>query len=295
MAVHDALVDLLDEIIDLALGGLDDHLRVNQAGGAHHLLDDLVGLGQLEGPGRGRQEQHLAHPFHELLETQRTVVGRRRQAEAELDQVLLAAVVAFILAVELGHRLMRFVEHHQKIVGEEVDQRAGWLAGRSTLDRRAVVLDAVAIANFLHHLEVVLRAHSQSLRLEQLALFLEGGETLLEFGFDAGDGLGHAFRVGDVVGRGEHHQLVEVGHLLTRERIDDADGLDLVAEQLDADRRLVVGGMDLDGVAPDPELAPHQVHVVSLVTHVDQGPQDRPLVMFLAATHGQHLRPVLLG
>ena len=33
---------LLHEIVDLALGGLDDDLGVDQAGGTDDLLDDLV-------------------------------------------------------------------------------------------------------------------------------------------------------------------------------------------------------------------------------------------------------------
>ena len=55
--------------------------------------------------------------------------------------------------------------------------------------------------------------------------------------------------------------------------------LDLVAEQLDAHGGLVVGRVDLDGVAPHPELAPHEVHVVALVLHVDELAQDRALVV----------------
>ena len=82
--------------------------------------------------------------------------------------------------------------------------------------------------------------------------------------------------------------------LLAGERIDHLDALDLVAEQLDAHRGLVVGGVDLDGVAPHPELAPHEVHVVALVLHVDElaagssrwscsspGPHDEELVLVL--------------
>ena len=38
----DADVDLVDEVVDLALGGPHDHLGVHQARRAHHLLDDLA-------------------------------------------------------------------------------------------------------------------------------------------------------------------------------------------------------------------------------------------------------------
>ena len=41
VALVDPLVDLLDEVVDLALGRLDDHLGVDQPGGPDDLLDDL--------------------------------------------------------------------------------------------------------------------------------------------------------------------------------------------------------------------------------------------------------------
>ena len=74
----------------------------------------------------------------------------------------------------------------QEVVGEEVEQRVGRLARAAAVDGRRVVLDAVAEPDLLHHLEVVLGAHAQPLRLEQLALPLEQGQALLQLGLDAG-------------------------------------------------------------------------------------------------------------
>ena len=65
--------------------------------------------------------------------------------------------------------------------------------------------------------------------------------------------------------------------------------------ELDAHRGLVVGGVQLDGVAPHPELAPHQVHVVALVLHVDQLAEDRALVVDLARANSEELVLVLVG
>ena len=67
----------------------------------------------------------------------------------------------------------------------------------------------------------------------------------------------------------------------------DADALDLVAEQLDADAALLVGGEHLDGVAPHPELVPGEVEVVALVLQVDEPAQDRALVALLAHVEDQ--------
>ena len=189
--------------------------------GPHDLLDDLTRHLELVRARRRRQEQHLRHPLDELVEAQRTVVGRRRQPEAVLDEHLLAAPVALVLAVQLRHRHVALVDHHEVVVGEVVEQRVRRLAAAATVDRPRVVLDAVAVADFLHHLEVVLRAHPQPLRLEQLALALEVGQPLLQLGLDAHDGLAHALVARDVVAGREHDELFERLHPLAGERVDD--------------------------------------------------------------------------
>ena len=59
------------------------------------------------------------------------------------------------------------------------------------------------------------------------------------------------------------------------QRVDLADRVDLVAEELDADRRaLLVGREDLDHVAAHAERAAVEVDVVALVLDVDQPPQQ---------------------
>jgi hypothetical protein len=77
------------------------------------------------------------------------------------------------------------------------------------------------------------------------------------------------------VRRGEEHEPVEQLDDLTGERIDRRDALDLVAEQLDADGPLLVGGVDLDRVAPDPELVAGEPVVVALVLQLDEPAQHR--------------------
>ncbi|CAM5239714.1 hypothetical protein SANTM175S_09629 [Streptomyces antimycoticus] len=89
---QDALVllgagaDLMDEIVDLALGRLDDDLGVDQAGRADDLLHEAIAPGELE-RARGRGEiDRLADALQELLPLQRAVVERGGKPEAVLDQ-----------------------------------------------------------------------------------------------------------------------------------------------------------------------------------------------------------------
>ena len=287
LAALDPTVDRLDEVVDLALGGLDDDLGVDEPGGPHDLLDHPpLRLLDLVGRRRGRQEDALVDPLVELVEAQRPVVGGRRQPEAVVDQRLLARAVALVLPVELGDGDVRLVDDEQVVVGEVVEQRVRRLARLPAVDVHRVVLDAAAEPDLPHHLEVVLGAHAQALRLEQLALLLEPGQALLQLNLDIGDGALHAVFTRGVVGRGEDREVVDLAQVLAGDDVDAADALDVVAEELDPYRVLLVRGVHLDRVAPHAELATHEVHVVPLVLHVDQLREDVALVVA-----GAHLQP----
>ena len=117
--------DLVDEVVDLALGRLEHDLGVDQAGRPDDLLDrrpGRCGLGQLVGTGRRRQVEGLADPVEELLPHQRAVVHRARQPEAVVDEHPLAGHVALVHRADLRHGLVRLVDDEQEVVGEVVDE-----------------------------------------------------------------------------------------------------------------------------------------------------------------------------
>ena len=124
---------------------------------------------------------------------------------------------------------------------------------------------------------------------------LELGQPLLQLGLDAFDRLREPHLVGDVVRRGEQRHGVELFDELARERIDNRDALDLVAEELDPDRLFFVGREHLDRVAAHAELVAHESEVVPLVLQLDQAAQDVALVARLAHAQHQQLLGVLLG
>ena len=95
-------LDLLHEVVDLALGRADADRRVDDARRADELLRDALGLLELVRPGRRGHVDRLADRRLELLERQRPVVERRRQPEPEVDEDLLARPVVLVHADDLG-------------------------------------------------------------------------------------------------------------------------------------------------------------------------------------------------
>ena len=202
------------------------------------------------------------------------VVHRAGQPEAEVDQVALARHVALVHRADLRHGDVGLVDDEEEVLGEVVEQAVRRRSPGPAVDVQAVVLDAGAGPDLAHHLDVVGGAHPQPLGLEQLALLLERGELVLELELDAADRPLHPLGTGDVVRRREDVHLRLLAHDLAGQRVQRVDALDLVAEELDPDRELLVDRDDLDGVAPHPERAAGEREVVAGVLHLHEPAQQ---------------------
>ena len=205
----DAGVDLTDEVVDLPLDGPHEDLRVEQAGRADDLLGDLARMLALVVARRGRDVDGLIHPLLELLKLQWAVVIRTRQAEAVLDKRVLARAVAAVHGAHLRQRDVALVDKEQKVLRKIVQQRHRRAAGGAAADDARIVLDAGAVAELLHHLNVIVRALADALRLEELTLLLERFHARVALGADLADGALHLFVRCDIVRRGIDRHVAE--------------------------------------------------------------------------------------
>ncbi len=163
----------------------------------------------------------------------------------------------------------------EEVFGEVVDERGRRLAGLAVRQVAGVVLDAAAEAHLLHHLEVVEGPLLEPLLLDEFDLVVEDIEPLAKLLPDARDGLAHLLLRRDVVRSGVDAVALERPLGLAAQGVDLADGLDDVAEELDAHGGvLLVGGEHLDHVAAHAERAAVKVDVVSLVLDVDEHPEQ---------------------
>src|SRR5262249_42068878 len=123
--------------------------------------------------------------------------------------------------------------------------------------------------------DVVLRALLEALLLEEAPLLVVEVEAPAQLLADAVDRAAHLLLRRDVVRSGVNRAALERPLDAAAERVHLFDGLDGVAEELDANRRLLlVRGEDLDHVAAHAEGAAVEVHVVALVLDVDEHPQQ---------------------
>ena len=132
----------------------------------------------------------------------------------------------------------------------------------------------------------------EPVRLEDLALGLELGAVPAELRLDALDR-----RLGAIPRRHEVRlrvdgDLVVPPERLAGERIEGDQLVDLVAEQLDAQRRVLVRRLDLDDVPPHAEDAPGELVVVALVLDFDELAENLFALDPLAPLERQH-HPVI--
>ena len=292
-AALDPAADLLEQVVDLALGRADGDRRVDDAGRPDELLDDPLALLQLIGPGGGAHVHGLVDRRLELLEGQRPVVERGRQAEAEVDQDLLAGPVVLVHAHDLGDRHVALVDDQEPVRREVIQQGPRPRASHPPGEMAAVVLDPGAVAQLAHHLQVERGPLAQPGRLEDPTLGLHLADPQLHLGLDVDERLLELVGGRHEVGRRVDIEVVPFSEQLAGERIDLGDPLDLVAEELDPDDPVVGRRPDLEGVAADPEAGALERLVVALVLQIDQVTQDGVAAVLAALAQAQDGRPVV--
>ena len=192
-------------------------------------------------------------------------------AEAVVYQHLLSGPVAVVHGPQLGQHHMGFVDEHEIILGEIVQQRVGRAARRPAGHDPAVILNAGAEADLPQHLHVIFRPLADALGFDELVVFLEIFDPGFHFRPDILQGLFHFVPGCDIMGgRIDGHMVYEAPGR-AGDGVDLRDAVDLVAEKLDAQGVFVgIGQMDLQRVAPDAEAVALKIDVVALILQLHQ-------------------------
>ena len=295
LADRRSLANLFEQMRHLRACGRHFDFRIEQSGGPYHLFDHFTaGLFEFVRPGRCRNEDDLPDALFPFLEAKRPVVQGAGQSEPVFDERYLAVVVAKIHSADLRNADVRFIDDQQIVLGKEAEERIGRRSGRPATQRAAVVLDARAVAHFLHHLDVESRAGAEPMGFEQFSLGFELGEPFVEFAFDLVDG-----RADSLIGQNEmfawiDEQLVAAFEHFAADGMDDRKLFDLVAPKLDAESHFFVAWPDFDAIAPHAELARLKLDVASLVLDVDQLAEHMVAIDNLAKLQPDHHGAIIL-
>ncbi len=283
------------QIVDLAGSRSHQDLGIDQTGRPHHLFHHLRRFLALVLGRRRRDEDRLAHHRLELVETQRPVVESGRQAEAVLDQVLLARAVALVHPAELRNSDVALIDDHQGVGRQVVDEGRRRLAGLASRQMPRIILDPLAEAQLGEHLEVEAGALLDALRLDQAPGLLEEIDALAQLRLDRLDSAKRSFARRYVVARrvdGEprHRVLNPAG-----QRVENLELFNRILVQGNSNCMLrVFRGEDVDHVAAHAERAAPEIELVAVVLHGDEAREDFALRHLLALAQVQD-HAVILG
>ncbi|MNM65456.1 hypothetical protein D3C81_769030 [compost metagenome] len=284
-----ARVDFRQQVVHLRGRRTHDDGRVDQPGRAHHLLHHLPGMLLLELRRCRRDKHYLAHLALELVELERPVVQRRRQAEAVLDQRGLARAVTVVHAVELADQHVRLVQEHQRIGRQVVDQRRRRLAGARAGQVARVVLDALAEAQLGEHFEIEAGTLLQPLRLDQPVFLVEELQPVAQFVLDRLDRAQHGLARRHVVARRVDREARDLLFHAAGQRIEELQRLHFVVEHLQPHRHLgVFRREDVDGVAAHAERAALEIGLVAGVLHGNQARDHVALADLVAGPQSEN-------
>jgi len=227
--------------------------------------------------GRRRTDVNgLVRQPHELVEIERAIVQRARQTEAVIYEHGLAGAIAFVHPADLWNAGVRFIDDGEEIVWKEIDDCIRPRAGRAPGQVARVVFNPTTEPHFLQHLQVVLRAHAQPLRLQQFVLRFEFDDALLKLITNRAQRAIQLVRWGHELFRRKECDDIERFVRVTCQGVEPLDCIDFVTEKFQPDSFLVgAGGINLDHVAAYTEPATSKIDVVALVKHVDQTTEHR--------------------
>ena len=189
---------------------------------------------------------------------------------------------------------MRLIKDQHEVWRKEINQRVWTRARRTRTDVPGVILNARAEAHLLHHFEIVFRPHLDALRFQQPARLLELRDARPQLFADREDGALHLVRRRhELLARKDCHRI-ELLQLVAGQRIEARQPVNLLAEELDAQRVFAIRRADFHRVAAHPEIAAHELDVVPVVLQVDEA-QEKLLARQVHA-HGEmdHHRLVIL-
>ncbi len=166
---------------------------------------------------------------------------------------------------------MRFVDDHQRVARQVIDQRRWRLARRTPGQVARIVLDALAEADLQHHLDIEARALLDALRLDQLRLSYERLLLLRQLDLDLFYRFENLVPTGHIMARRKHREASQLLADMAGQRVEQLQRLDLVVEQRQADRVVrAFRRKNVEHVAVDAERSAAEFGVVALILHLGQ-------------------------
>ena len=275
LVVRDGNANFFEQVVDREIGVAHLDGRIEQTRRANHLVDvHTARFGEFILVGGGADIDDLVGEFAKLFEFERAVVERGGQAETVVHQAFFARAVAAVHGADLWHTDVAFVDDHEKVFREKVEQTIGAHARLAAVEVARIVFDARAVTEFANHFEIIVHAFFETLGFEEFALLFEERHLRHQVVLYLVNGVFLAFFGGHEEVGGIDLVLVERTEAGSRHAVHFFDAIDLVAPEIDAQHIVGVGQKHIDRVAFHTEVAARGRQVVARVERIDEAAQQ---------------------
>ena len=204
-----------------------------------------------------------------LLTAERTVIKRTRQTKTIIDQHLLTCSVTIVHALDLPHSHVTLVNHDKKIIWEEIKKCKRWLSLTTTIHVTRIVLNAVGVAHFSQHFNVVFCSLANTLRFNKLTLFFKESDLLFHFLLNLTDGDFHMLVISHKVGGRKDNQMVNIRNHTSCQGLNLTDTINLITEKLYPKGMLVTASWkELNHITTHTKTPTLKVDVIALKLNV---------------------------
>ena len=178
------------KIVYLVLARTHNNLRVQQSCWPNQLFNHhAFGLSKFVVGRCCRHIYHLIDKVMKLFKPKRAVVESSGQAETKLNKVLFSRPITPIHAAKLRNTNVTFVDNHQIIFWEKVEQTIRTLTRLAAIEIAGVVLDARTVAQLFHHLHVILHPFLNTLSLNAVAKLVKKINLLNQIVLNTANGM----------------------------------------------------------------------------------------------------------
>ena len=218
-----------------------------------------------------RHEQYLINLTFKFFETKWTVIQRRRQPKSIVHQRSLSGLISVVHTANLRNRLVRLINHYDKIIREIIHQCIRRLPWSKSCQMPGVVLDPWTESGLTHHFYIKIRSFRNSLGFQKFIFTFEIFHLFFQFNFNIFNCFFHTLLRYNVMGCRKYCNMIQCIFNLSGKHVYLRNPVNLISEKFNSDSCIAtVCRYNFYCISAHPECSPLEIHIISVILNIYQ-------------------------
>ena len=218
-----------------------------------------------------RYKQYLVNLTFKFPKAERSVILCRRQTESIIYQCCLSRLIAVIHGSNLWNRLMRLVDHDQKIIRKIVNQCTWRLSCFLPGQMPRIVFNSGTKSCLSHHFYIKIRSLRNTLCFQKLIFPFKITDLLLQFFFNLPDGTLHILLGHYIMRCRENCHMPDHIQHFTGQCINLCYSVYLITEKFNSVCNFFrIRRENLNHISSHPERSTLEIHIIAVILDLNQ-------------------------